>query len=118
MDWSLCVGVVAAVCLLVHIAAMTEIIGGWYLTWKKQGIRWDVKLEIMLPMFVPLLSLFDALNLIGNAEELYRKVKPNRHFYRESLYCYFKYGRMTISEYYCKNRKLKCIKGGKSDLKK
>lgn len=91
-----------AVYFIVYVLSMTEIIGGWYLTKKYQGVKWDVKLTIIYPLVVPFLAFFDADIQYHNAEELYQRGKANTHHHPESLLAYMRHNKMTIDQCYRK----------------
>lgn len=92
-------------CLLANALAMIEIIGSWVLTKRKQGIRWNFTLEVLVPLLIPFGPILEAACIIENAEQFYKGVKQNKYHYRESLYCYLKYGGQSIDEYYKSHNK-------------
>lgn len=86
--------------IIAYIVAMTEIIGSWILTLKKQNIRWDVGLNIMMPALLPFSAFFDAYGIYEDAKRHYDKRIRNELHFKESLFCYLMNGRRSIEENY------------------
>lgn len=96
--------ILLAIYFIAYIVSMAELIGGWYLTKKYQGIKWDITFEIIMPAIIPFTAFLDALINYDNAEELYKDCKPNKYNVKESLLAFYKHKKLTIEQYYNKER--------------